>query len=34
MTGDIVEEAIGFVIEKWWKSEKNDEKMLEKWWKN
>ena len=27
MTGDIVEEAIGFVIEKWWKK-------WEKWWKN
>lgn len=27
MTGDIVEEAIGFVTEKWWKK-------WEKWWKN
>ena len=34
MTGDMVEEAIGFTIENGEKSEKKCEKMLEKWWKN
>ena len=33
MTGDMVEEAIGFNIENGEKSEKKCEKMLEKWWK-
>ena len=34
MTGDIVEEAIGFVIEKWWKNARKMMKNARKMMKN